>query len=59
MRHSKSSDVVEEIRSQLKDKVKPADNPLAETIVAAGKEKLAKKPEDKQTELTSESSHIT
>ena len=44
---------MQEIKSQLKDKVQPEPNPLADTIIAAGKEKLAKKPEDKQTQLTS------
>ena len=53
MRHSKPSDVVNEIKSQLKDKIEPADNLLADVIVAAGKEKLSKKPDDKQTALTS------
>ena len=54
VRHSKPSEVVEEIKTQLKDKVQAADNPLADVIVAAGKEKLSKKPDDKQTNLTSE-----
>ena len=54
MRHTKSAAVVEEIRTQLKEKVEPADNPLADAIIAAGKEKLSKKPENKQTALTSE-----
>ena len=53
VRHSKSAKVVEEIKDQLKAKVPTTENPLAETIVAAGKEKLAKKPEDKQAALTS------
>lgn len=54
VRHSKPTEVVEEIKAQLKDKVQPAGNPLADVILAAGKDKLSKKPDDKQTDLTSE-----
>ena len=54
VRHSKPTEVVEEIKAQLKDKVQPAGNPLADVIVAAGKDKLSKKPDDKQSDLTSE-----
>ena len=53
VRHSKPTEVTEEIKAQLKDKVNSADSPLADVIVAAGKQKLSKKPDDKQTSLTS------
>lgn len=53
MRHSKPTEVVEEVKAQLKEKVQPANNPLADVIIAAGKEKLSKKPDDKQSTLTS------
>ena len=51
VRHSKPSEVVEEVKAQLKEKVQPAGNPLADVIVAAGMDKLSKKPEHKQTDL--------
>ena len=54
VRHSKPTEVVDEVKAQLKEKVQPAGNPLADVIVAAGKDKLSKKPEDIQTDLTSE-----
>ena len=54
VRHSKPTEVVDEVKAQLKQKVQPAGNPLADVIVAAGKDKLSKKPEDKQNNLTSE-----
>ena len=54
VRHPKSAAVIDEIKTQLKDKVEPAGSPLADVIVAAGKDKLSKKPDDKQTSLTSE-----
>lgn len=53
VRHSKPCEVVDEVKAQLKEKVQPAGNPLADVIVAAGKDKLSKKPEDKQTDLIS------
>ncbi len=52
VRHSKPDEVTKEIKSQLKEQVQPSDSSLAETIVAAGQQKLAKKPEDKQSALT-------
>ncbi|DBA82389.1 hypothetical protein WJX79_010609 [Trebouxia sp. C0005] len=52
VRHSKPDEVTKEIKAQLKEQVQPSDSSLAETIVAAGKQKLAKKPEDKQSALT-------
>lgn len=52
VRHSKPDEVTKEIKSQLKEQVHSSDSSLAETIVAAGKQKLAKKPEDKQSALT-------
>lgn len=54
VRHRKPTEVVDEVKAQLKEKVQPAGNPLADVIVAAGKDKLSKKPEDIQTDLTSE-----
>ena len=58
VRHSKPTEVVDEVKAQLKEKLQPAGNPLADVIVAAGKDKLSKKPEDKQTDLTSEHTHL-
>ncbi len=52
VRHSKPDEVIKEIKSQLKEQVQPSDSSLAETIVAAGQQKLAKKPKDKQSALT-------
>ena len=52
VRHSKPDEVTKEIKSQLKEQVHSSDSSLQETIVAAGKQKLAKKPEDKQSALT-------
>lgn len=52
VRHSKPLEVTKEIKAQLKEQVQPLESSLAETIVAAGKQKLAKKPEDKQSALT-------
>jgi type II secretory pathway component PulC len=52
VRHSKPDEVTKEIKSLLKEQVQPSDSSLAETIVAAGKQKLAKKPEVKQSALT-------
>lgn len=52
-KHSKDSEVAAEVKAQLKEKIEPKQDPLAEVILAAGKAKLAKKPHDKQTELTS------
>lgn len=58
VRHTKPTEVVEEIKAQLKARV-PAENPLADVIVAAGKEKLSKKPDDKQRNLASECTQKT
>ena len=52
-KHSKDSEVAAEVKAQLKEKIEPKQDPLAEVILEAGKAKLAKKPHDKQTELTS------
>ena len=52
-KHSKDSEVAAEVKAQLKEKIEPKQDPLAEVILKAGKAKLAKKPHDKQTELTS------
>ena len=52
-KHGKNPEVADEVKAQLKETVETKQDPLAEVIMEAGKAKLAKKPHDKQTELTS------
>ena len=52
-KHGKTPEVAAEVKAQLKEKIETKQDPLAEVILEAGKAKLAKKPHNKQTELTS------
>ena len=50
---SKDPQIAEHVRAQLHEKIETTQDPRADTLLAAGKAKLQKKPHDKQTELTS------
>lgn len=53
VKDSKDREIAEHVKAQLQEKIETTQDPLADTILEAGKAKLQKKPHDKHTELTS------